>query len=522
MNRPLNSRQAWFVVFGGLALLCLPPVLWPDTSILLIAVALAAISGTTLAFQLYGWRTPEHSVADGAVVPSPATLRMAIFLAARKEATVLASTLQRMVTLRHPSYRVYVVIDHRDDPETLEIARRFEAEHPQLIRVVAYPDVPTSSKPIALNEAMRQLVASGERWDVVGVADAEDRFHVDLLATVDHLCRTTGAGIVQGAVQLVNFETTTSGHHVPDGYLVAFHRWLGRVLGLGAVATPPGLRRIDRTPRFRRWLGRIGSGWWRASNCLEYFKWFTSRLKLQAAAGVIPLGGNTVFFTREFMHDLHDYTGTWWDEDCLTEDCKIGIVASVLGHRVEVFSIPTMATYEETPATLTKFIRQRVRWMQGFIQVFFEGTWTKLPTLSQRLLAVFVLGFQFFQAFSTVLAPVAVVLALTHKAPTAVALISLVPLLVGGWNVVIDLIMMRDFGLAYAPAAAGRRRTRVRLIDYVGVALGTFLFQLALAVSAVWAVQRSLAGITNWVKTEHLGAHVQLDLEPELARPRTA
>jgi hypothetical protein len=71
---------------------------------------------------------------------------------------------------------------------------------------------------------------------------------------------------------------------------------------------------------------------------LEYYKWFQSRLKLQAAAGVMPLGGNTVFFRREFLEALRARYGSYWDDDCLTEDCKIGMVASVLGYEVGEFT----------------------------------------------------------------------------------------------------------------------------------------------------------------------------------------
>ena len=87
----------------------------------------------------------------------------------------------------------------------------------------------------------------------------------------------------------------------------------------------------------------------------------------------MPLGGNTVFFRREFLEALHRRHGRYWDEDCLTEDCKIGILASVLGFKVDVVYIEELVTREETPATLAGFIRQRVRWMQGFIHVFCRG-----------------------------------------------------------------------------------------------------------------------------------------------------
>lgn len=66
----------------------------------------------------------------------------------------------------------------------------------------------------------------------------------------------------------------------------------------------------------------------------------------------MPLGGNTVFFRRQFLDALRERYGTYWDERCLTEDCKIGIVASVLGYEVDVVFLEDLVTREETPATL--------------------------------------------------------------------------------------------------------------------------------------------------------------------------
>lgn len=77
----------------------------------------------------------------------------------------------------------------------------------------------------------------------------------------------------------------------------------------------------------------------------------------------MPLGGNTVFFRRQFLDALRERYGTYWDERCLTEDCKIGIVASVLGYEVDVVFLEDLVTREETPATLPELVRPRVRWM---------------------------------------------------------------------------------------------------------------------------------------------------------------
>jgi cellulose synthase/poly-beta-1,6-N-acetylglucosamine synthase-like glycosyltransferase len=309
-------------------------------------------------------------------------------------------------------------------------------------------------------------------YEWVGIADAEDVFHPDLLRMVDHRFRTTGAGIVQCGVQLMNATTDPANLPLPEG----------------------------RLGRFRRWRRAHASGWWRVANVLEYFKWFQSRLKLQAAAGVMPLGGNTVFFRREFLEALRARYGSYWDDDSLTEDCKIGMVASVLGYEVDVVYVDELVTREETPETLRGFLRQRVRWMQGFIQVFAEREWTQLPTLGKRVLALYVLGFQFLQALAGLLAPVGLALALLHKAPVAITLLATVPLAISFLSVLLDMLMLGQFGRTFG--------IRVRLRDQVSLVLGAYPFQLVLSAAAVWATARFALSRNNWVKTAHRGAHL--------------
>jgi glycosyltransferase XagB len=266
-------------------------------------------------------------------------------------------------------------------------------------------------------------------------------------------------------------------------------------------ADPDGLPLPDGAfPRLRRWWRANTTAWWRAANVLEYFKWFQSRLKLQAATRVMPLGGNTVFFRRQFLDALRERYGSCWDEECLTEDCKIGIVASVLGYKVDVVYLEEMVTREETPATLLGLVRQRVRWMQGFIQVFVAGEWLALPTRAQRLLAVYVLGFQFFQAFAAALVPVALALALWHKSPIVVTLLATVPLGLSLLSIALDVSMLRLFSRTF--------QMRARLRDYLGVVVGAYPYQLVLSFAALWAIVRYALGRNNWVKTTHHGAHM--------------
>ena len=457
--------------------------LFLDASIVVVSLFMFAVTVTTLAFQLYRWWRPEHNDPHGYGTPDEPRLPGVILVPMRHEEAVAGRTLDRLANLNHPDYWVMPIVDHPDDPGTARIAHRKARDYPSRIIVCPYPeDTEVHNKPIGLNAAVDLLTDLGIPFEWIGVADAEDLFHPDLLAVVDYRFRRTSAGIVQCGVQLMNFR-----------------------------ADPRDLPVDEGESRLRRWWRSNTTGWWRAANVLEYFKWFQSRLKLQATTRVMPLGGNTVFFRRQFLEALRDRDGRYWDEDCLTEDCKIGIVASVLGYEVDVVYLPEMVTREETPATLHGLIRQRVRWMQGFIQVFRTGEWLRLPTLTQRILAIYVLGFQFFQAFAAALAPVALALALWNKSPVVVALLASVPLGLGMLSVVLDVLMLRVFSTTLA--------VKARLRDYAGVVVGAYPYQLVLSVAAVWAVVRYALRRNDWVKTAHHGTHLSASAPAAAATP---
>jgi hypothetical protein len=127
------------------------------------------------------------------------------------------------------------------------IAHAKARQYPDKVLVCRYPeDTAVRNKPIALNAAVRMLHQLRIPFEWIGVADAEDLFHPGLLAMVDYRFRTTGAGVVQSGVQLMNFSSDPSQLSLPGGSL----------------------------SRARRWWRAHATAWWRASNVLEYFKWF--------------------------------------------------------------------------------------------------------------------------------------------------------------------------------------------------------------------------------------------------------
>lgn len=94
---------------------------------------------------------------------------------------------------------------------------------------------------------------------------------------------------------------------------------------------------------------------------LEYGYWFDYMLAgLDAADLPIPLGGTSNHFRTSALIELGG-----WDPYNVTEDADLGIRASALGYRVGVVNSTTM---EEANTSIPNFVRQRSRWIKGYMQ----------------------------------------------------------------------------------------------------------------------------------------------------------
>ncbi|MEZ0066636.1 cellulose synthase/poly-beta-1,6-N-acetylglucosamine synthase-like glycosyltransferase [Streptacidiphilus sp. MAP12-20] len=354
--------------------------------IVLCSLALFWVAVFTLWWMLHAWRTPETLAGTRFGDPDgTGALSFSLLVPARHEQEVLEHTVLRLLESTHLDYEVIVIVGH-DDPDTAAVAHRLAAEHPRLVSVVTDTHE-KKNKPKALNTALPSC-----RGDVVGVFDAEDQVHPQLLSHVDHAFRDTAADVVQGGVQLINFH----------------------------------------------------SSWYSLRNCLEYFFWFRSRLHLHAAKGFIPLGGNTVFVRTELLR-----TFDGWDATCLAEDCDLGVRLSSQGAKVVVAYDSEMVTREETPDSVVSLFKQRTRWNQGFLQVYRKRDWKRLPSFRQRLLARYTLVTPFIQAFSGLALLAGVVLAFIAKVQVVVALISFSPLVPMAAMTAFEVVGLHDFGKQY-------------------------------------------------------------------------
>jgi cellulose synthase/poly-beta-1,6-N-acetylglucosamine synthase-like glycosyltransferase len=369
------------------------------SALVLLTIGLTTVAITTLAWMLHAWRSTGHLQNTGfSTNPRAAELSFTLLVPGRHEEGVMGQTLDKLATQDHPNFDIIAIVGH-DDPGTEAVARAAAARHPQLITVVVDDSTP-KNKPKALNLAL--TIATG---DVVGVFDAEDDVHPHLLSLVDSRFTESGADVVQGGVQLMNFQTS----------------------------------------------------WWSLRNVLEYYFWFRSRLHFHATSRFIPLGGNTVFVRREWL----DWS-EGWDAECLAEDCELGVRLSSAGAKVVVAYSPEVVTREETPGSLTSLYKQRTRWNQGFLQVLGKGEWHKLPDLRQRLFARYLLSMPFLQAATGLLIPISLALIFFVKVPTVIALITFIPLAPTIVTLAVEIAGITEFGRLYSQKV--RVRDYVRLV----------------------------------------------------------
>jgi glycosyltransferase XagB len=409
---------------------------------LLLSIVLTIQSAYTLYLMVYTWDRPDaYRMAQAPTRFLPPQKSFTVLLPARHEEEVIQSTMERVVRARYPlSLLEVVVVCSADDMGTIAKAQQKIAKLRErgvgCVRVVAFRDKPIN-KPHGLNVGVRTT-----RNEIVTIFDAEDDIHPDIFNVVNTLMVSERVNVVQCGVQLMNFQ----------------------------------------------------SNWYSTLNVLEYFFWFKSRLHYHARVGSIPLGGNTVFFARTVVERVGG-----WDEHNLTEDADIGIRVSLMGERIRVVYDDRYVTREETPPSLTHFIKQRTRWSQGFLQTLMKGEWRHFPTFGQRVLAFYTLSFPSVQAILGIYFIVAIVTMFTVTTPVTTAMTLFLPFYLLGAHFCLAVFGLYDFAEAHG--------LKPRWTTPLVMALGYLPYQWVLSYAALRATSRQLRGINNWEKTKHVGAH---------------
>jgi cellulose synthase/poly-beta-1,6-N-acetylglucosamine synthase-like glycosyltransferase len=225
-----------------------------------------------------------------------------------KEAAISSALLTRLARLTYPQERLQVllVLEESDRLTQQAIAAARLPAWISAIEVPAWGDLRT--KPRAMNYALNFC-----QGDIIGVWDAEDAPQWDQLQKV-------AAAFANAPPEVACFQG------VLDYY----------------------------NPR-ANWISRCFT--------LEYASWFRVVLQGIARLGlVVPLGGTTMFVRREVLDRLGG-----WDAHNVTEDADLGVRLYRAGYRTRM--LPT-ATYEEASCHFPAWIRQRSRWLKGFMATY--------------------------------------------------------------------------------------------------------------------------------------------------------
>ena len=226
-----------------------------------------------------------------------------------REANVIGHLMRNLAALDYPKEKLEIlVLIEEDDQETLEAAKK--AKPPENVRFIIIPDAPPKTKPKACNIGL--LFARGE---YLVIYDAEDRPEPDQLKKAVAAFKKDqekGDGklvVVQAALNYFNWDE----NYLTRMFTLEYSYWFDYLL--------PGLHRLGMP---------------------------------------IPLGGTSNHFKTEKLRELGG-----WDPFNVTEDADLGIRASMHGYKVGVIN---STTYEEANNHLGNWIRQRSRWIKGYMQ----------------------------------------------------------------------------------------------------------------------------------------------------------
>jgi cellulose synthase/poly-beta-1,6-N-acetylglucosamine synthase-like glycosyltransferase len=407
-----------------------------ETTIFWMTVFLTLQGVIFLGLSLYAWNDPQDAESD-TKTSLPQTSFTAI-LPARHEQEVIADTIRAISQIDYPQQLTQTIIVCRnDDPETITAAQKtLDLLQRPDIQLVTFSDFPIN-KPHGLNIALPHALN-----DVVVIFDAEDEPHPQIYQKANHIFVSQPTDILQAGVQLVNYQTY----------------------------------------------------WFSPLNVLEYFFWFKSILHVFAKWGVIPLGGNTVFFRREVLEQLGG-----WDEHCLTEDADIGIRASSLGAITRVYYHEEFATREETPHTIKDFIKQRSRWNQGYIQILLRGRWLQLPGWHRKIIALGLLATPIYLATSVIYLPIAFSAIFFLKLSAGLTLFTLLPA-----YILIAISLLSIWGLLHFTDSFQLRRHYAVIFT---IPLLIVPYQTLLGYCALRGVLRAFLKSTTWEKTTHTNLH---------------
>jgi cellulose synthase/poly-beta-1,6-N-acetylglucosamine synthase-like glycosyltransferase len=247
-----------------------------------------------------------------------------VMVALYQEAEVLPGLVRALAALDYPAAKLQILlILETDDDETRRVADSLDL--PGNFEIVVVPDRGPRTKPKALNYALGLA-----RGDFVVIYDAEDLPEPDQIHRALALFQASGPDLacVQAQLDIYNGDAN----------------WL--------------------THQF----------------ALEYAALFSGTLPALERLGIpVPLGGTSNHFRIEVLRGIGA-----WDPYNVTEDADLGFRIARAGLRTATLD---SRTWEEAPVQFGNWLRQRTRWLKGWMQTYLvhnRAPWRVLRELGFR------------------------------------------------------------------------------------------------------------------------------------------
>jgi len=226
---------------------------------------------------------------------------------------------------------------------------------------------------------------------------------------------------------------------------------------------------------------------------LEYSFWFDYMLPgLDTLDIPIPLGGTSNHFKTEALIELGA-----WDPFNVTEDADLGVRAYAKGYKI---ALVNSTTYEEANNEPFNWIRQRSRWIKGYMQTYLVHMRNPIALIRKIGLRGF-LGFNFFVGATPItflVYPVLLVIFLAY----VVFNIWSVKLLFPDWVLFISIfnLMVGNILMIYVNMMAVFKR---RFYELILFAIANPIYWLLHSVAAYKGLYQLVMKPFYWEKTNH-------------------
>jgi cellulose synthase/poly-beta-1,6-N-acetylglucosamine synthase-like glycosyltransferase/glycosyltransferase involved in cell wall biosynthesis/O-antigen/teichoic acid export membrane protein len=238
----------------------------------------------------------------------------------------------------------------------------------------------------------------------------------------------------------------------------------------------------------------------------EYSLWFDVILPgLQSINTTIPLGGTSNHFRTEILKKLHG-----WDAFNVTEDCDLGARLFKNGYQTAIIDSVTL---EEANGNLAGWVRQRSRWIKGYIQTFLVHNRRPVEFLKKNgihaLVFQLIIGLRITFMIINPLLWLATISYFTLYKFVGPAIESIYPSAI--FYMAVFSLVFGNFTFFYNYMIGCAKRERWDLIKYVYLIP---VYWLMISFAAIKAVYQLLAKPHYWEKTNH-----GLSKNPEPATP---